>query len=495
MNCRNKLQEHNERRRSERSMKIKLGSQESNTISEENEQAQFSLATDVAKTLAEQNQLEIIAHNRGKNSKHKQVGAHDDILSRSEAALDSTNTEMAGERPDWKHVSSNIDESKRSTSAFKTRMPAKTQYTDSELVDMPAPNPQSAIGLETAPSGNAHLDNSRCVELFQKMQVPKQDIRGSVTSVHQQITREEAGRRCDEASLVKASEGMSFQRLSIKLFGCEPHELIREVRAELETLLQKCPGEVEKCARPGCAHLLFDICTPKPWSMASSLSLLERVFCLARRYVVVDTMSLMSIGDYHWKAYLKDNDTPQLVLHPIVTKAPVLERIRPACVTSHIETEVRLEAETWREKNEYVNAYCRQFGLDILCEMDASKCKNIGTLSIPLPLDIGRAEIEIEDTQTGLLSHSLPILVVPNDKIGREIANEMLGQESSLITANFLRQAGYVLQSSAEYNAGACANPNEKSPNFFESALLVAKIARSNGWCSLAALMMSFCEI
>ncbi|PRW56339.1 squamosa promoter-binding 2 [Chlorella sorokiniana] len=75
----------------------------------------------------------------------------------------------------------------------------------------------------------------------------------------------------------------TVHRISLKVFGCAPHELGASIRAELEGMLHVSAEAVEAAIRPGCVHLTADLLLgPKSGAAAATVSaaqLLAAVRC------------------------------------------------------------------------------------------------------------------------------------------------------------------------------------------------------------------------
>jgi hypothetical protein len=125
----------------------------------------------------------------------------------------------------------------------------------------------------------------------------------------------------------------TVHRISLKVFGCAPHELGASIRAELEGMLHVSAEAVEAAIRPGCVHLTADLLLgPKSGAAAATVSaaqLLAAVRCHSALGAAAGNAALLqwqggvagTQGGAGGVALLPQAE-PRLVVHPACIAAP-----------------------------------------------------------------------------------------------------------------------------------------------------------------------------
>jgi hypothetical protein len=246
------------------------------------------------------------------------------------------------------------------------------------------------------------------------------------------------------AEAVRYDSTMRFQRVCIKLFGCEPHELIPNVFVELDNLLKTYPGEVERHVRPGCTQVTLDITSSVAFTMQHATAIAKLMLtgmmvdrALSRAYMAsVGSDWLLSLPGFILSGHISPKHCCPI--------APVITHVEPACVLAGQEVVITVRGRGIARAGNTL--FCRQAGkfmrLNVLQsnvydDHDAVVVRASGFQS-------GRAEVEAEEQGSGILSQALPLLIVPNSTLGHHAAAELQTVSSTPDMSDLLRDAGTV---------------------------------------------------
>ena len=237
---------------------------------------------------------------------------------------------------------------------------------------------------------------------------------------------------------------LNFQRISLKLFGCNPENLAPMVYKELNELIQRFPGQVEEYVRPGCIHLILDVCAPELWGWTVIQSFAQMTASIFKNHLTMEDHFLLSDGHKYWKSTIQ-NLQKGLCHFEGNNCQPLLSSISPSCIIlSKRRTCFSLKMSN---VNENIKVYFRQSGKVFDCLILERKEDTIlFEMQTNKALKIGRAEIEVEDDNTGILSNSLPVIIAPNNALGNYVSKELKNPLISSHLISLLRESGYILQ-------------------------------------------------
>ena len=330
-------------------------------------------------------------------------------------------------------------------------------------------------------------------------------------------------------------------RISIKLFGCEPSDLDPGVREDLESLIRTDADQLEAYVRPGCAHVTLDVRLPagrRPPKASDAVSiadvLLQRnasgeITTRALAPFLVQVGNEVAVG-------LGPSTSSNVPMRTVVRHSaelgalmPELLPPEPRVVVAGHRTTVTLRGRGLSKQSDL--PMCRQHGSNVTLDVLGSSENPIGVAENaaaaddddgevaaemesrpskllqgdfewvdvrPLGLVPGCAEFEVE--QGTLLSHAVPLLVLPDSEDGRAAAAEVGSGLKSSSRVNldneyqFLRDVGIVLHYlCSERELTGCAKSFDgKLRPVVAANKLVSRLVETcdgQGWTALSGLL------
>lgn len=270
--------------------------------------------------------------------------------------------------------------------------------------------------------------------------------------------------------LLGYSSENTLERISFKVFGCMPEDLLPGIRAEFDDMIQD-SSLVEGYLRPGCVHLTLSVRDQHDEaggleagsstrdnravyaaSMVSSMLQRNLLGTVACNDMIVDARNMLVVVKRGKIVAVIDAKKSSGVL-------PSINALRPLAVVQSRKFLLTMVGPRLNDSNATILA--RQGGRNLTIEMLENSCcnspcsgdddsegsglrrsefTNIGVLGA----DAGC--IEFEAQRGAFVCPSRPLLVVPDQAVVDEIRQVENSKRNSLHADDFLRDMGFVIQ-------------------------------------------------